>query len=659
MPKLQLKNIFSNAKLVITFLVLLGGLATILLQDTERTAAFLSASLKDIGMGVGTDTWQPPQQPQILGVTTNCDLVTSEESVTLSWQQPESDTAGIEKYFIGTADNPYFIELNGAVFTTQLSLAEGSSEFQVRAVDDRGKESQPSTVCTVVKDSINPSIELVSPSTNLISDSVAITADVEDSNLEEVKIVVSNDQNQVVSQSTGTELNWDVSSLESGEYLISVAATDKAGHVASLEKSITLDLDKPVANIAMNVPQLEDTLITNGGFEDGVENWTMQGSFEISGLNSVAAQPNQGVLAAVLGSENQVNQVSLLSTDLNTATFNTTENAAAVNNAAQPIETISFWYYLDPTQAVAETEGMMVFVGDELVFEDWLTQDQPVWKYVQADVSDIADKSITVAYYHDEDQTTGGQLYLDGFVANQTFALEDIGFDVSVSDNRKQATAFVSYTVDGQEVVISTQSQTSFTLSQAPDNAVLTYWAEDEAGNVADQRQLFVPIISQAAFETEQTDDLLQAQATDGEESSTGLAAELLDTGDYSFELVITNLDHPSQGEYTIVYSHGDDAQAGSIQEAIQGEFQTGEAEITASTVTVSDLYFGTCSSAGEQCSPHQNVRDIMVVVRVIDQAGQTTEYQFEYAGNWVTAISNPTNVDADGDEAESADAAI
>lgn len=693
MSRFSLQQLVGNIKFIGTLVVLVLAISLVALRQTPETGAFLASGLRNIRMGVGTDQWQPPMAPQVLGFAVVAEGVESDQSnsdqndqdapelltcgsvidaatVELHWQDAENQVTPVESFWVGMAAEPKQTQVSAEQFRAPVILQEGVNEFVVTAVDARDESSQP-TECRITLDTVAPVVELVKPNAVRANQAVEIEAKITELNTADASIEITNEAGEAViagemvladpSDTTSTTADstentqtistvWSTESMADGSYTIKVLAKDKAGNQAEKVTSIIIDHQAPESTITMNVPGAHDAgLFKNAGLEAGLTDWTTQGDVSISGLSGSATKPKEGALSAVLGRSNQNDQVSFLSQDLSAVTGQ--------------VKTVGFWYYLNPVAAGAPsatpTEGMSVFVDEEMVHQEWLgtSAQTAAWRYLEIDVAAAADPSITIAYYHDNDSTTGGELYVDSFAVNQPLELKNITVDVTAKNSTQavdagdHATAFIAYTLSGNEVVTSQLSTVSLPLTTMPDDQQIRYWAVDSVGNREQAKTTFVPTITKVAAKanagqpSDQNDDPSDDQpATDS--GTPAFSATLNDLGDYRFKLNLENAKPNDQVDFTVVYRHGGDqndtsAQSG-IQEAVQGQVLVGS---SATTATADGLYFGTCSSTvGEVCTPHLNVRDILVELLVTGTDATTTEYEVRYPGMWTTTLTENNN---------------
>lgn len=656
MKRIQhVSNILNGFKTLALITVIALSAVVYVTSQTDRTAAFLSTRLDNIKMGVGAGEWMPPEAPQLLTFsvdgsdesiepeTLGCDSVTRQSAVTLSWSPAEVDKGTVKTYFVGSQEDPYAYELDGKTTELNLELAEGTQSYQVIAADNKQTESAPSERCAITLDTVAPEVSFTQPSTQVLGDEVSFELSIDESSelsatelsiidAETEEVVATADlETTTENDSTSYTYLWDSSQQQSGQYVATATVTDAAGNTTTADTSFELDLDAPTSTLSMDVPvSTTSGLITNGSFESGLTGWQVEGEISLSGLSQTGTQPQQGSVAAVLGGDAQQNQVTVLSQDLATVT--------------EQVGSIGFWYYLDPVSNPNElADGMMVFIGEEMVYEDWFSSEQTVgWKYVSIDTTSTADASISVAYYQDGNESTTGELYLDAFATNQDFSINDISLTLEANDQVSDATVVVEYRVDQVVTHLEEQNSLTFQLDTTPDDQLLTYWSYDAVENAENAQTFYLPILTDVTVGgpvepspsvTPSPSPLVtptpspSPQATDSGQLDP--SARIEDQGNNAFTLILENFPQPSEGEYTVVYSHGNGE---LIQEAVQGTYQVAEGE---DLVTVDDLYFGTCSStAGTVCSPHLNVQDILVEILNISQEGRD-QYQFSFPGLW------------------------
>lgn len=682
-PRFSLQQLVGNIKFVGTLAVLVLAISTVALSKTPETGAFLASGLRNIRMGVGTDEWQPPKAPQILGFglvaevdgeLTSCGKVTDTSTVSLHWQDADEQVTQVESFWVGTVAEPEQTQVAAGEFVTNLTLQEGINAFVVTAVDERGELSQPAESCRITLDTVSPEVTILQPTVSRAGQDVEIEAAITENNLDAATIMITNEAGEVVSagEMTTTEsstdsaesthtiaTNWQAQTVASGTYQIKVVAKDQANHQAEQTIEIIIDHQAPTSALTMkaagqgsagqSATNQDTNLLKNPGLEAGLTDWEIQGDVQLSGLSGSATKPWEGSLVGVLGRSNNSDQVSFLSQDLSAV--------------AGQVKTIGFWYYLNPVAAGAvnttPTEGMAVFAGEQMVYQQKLSANdaQVGWQYLELDVAAAADPSVTIAYYHDNDSSTGGELYLDGFSVNRSLEIKDITFEVTAQNSTQtvdasdQATAFVAYTTAGNEVITSQPNSLSVTLPTMPDDKQIKYWAVDSVGNREQIRTATVPTITKVSVtaNTDQPSNPTDQPSSDvpaSDSATPAFSATLQDLGDYQFKLNLENADANDVVDFTIIYRHSDapenvSAESG-VQEAVQGQVTVGN---NATEASVDGLYFGTCSStAGEVCTPHLNVHDILVQLLVTGSNASTAEYEVRYPGLWTTTISENNN---------------
>ncbi|MFA5832146.1 MAG: RHS repeat-associated core domain-containing protein [Bacteroidota bacterium] len=188
-------------------------------------------------------------------------IITIQNSVAVSGTVNDSTTVTVVM-------NGDTVEVNSGTFTHSVTLNEGHNIITIVATDGAGNLT--TLTRTVIKDSQNPSLTVVNPENGIIvnQNSIVVSGTVFDSTI----VVLTVNGTSVLIDSTGS-FNLSFGLVE-GLNNITITATDAAGNISTIIRTIILDSQSPLLIItspANNLITNQTSVTISGSFSDSNE----------------------------------------------------------------------------------------------------------------------------------------------------------------------------------------------------------------------------------------------------------------------------------------------------------------------------------------------------------------------------------------------------
>lgn len=626
----------------------------------SKTGAFLNAALEGSSIPVEPGNWTPPMVPRDLKVLSfsleadpanaqelSCNAVTAADGVKLVWLA--NDEEDLSHYMLS-------IQEDGAEEVTQIRIDKASTEFDdtveitdgassvtklysLVAVDTEELESPVSDTCQITFDRTSPEVSLSTSasSESFVSGNVEIVAELSDSNLFAYELQLLDAASQEVSDfggsvevaadSTAATINHtlETQELEDGNYSLKIIARDTAQNESLAEMSLIVDNTAPESSItaATNYFDHQEENVQNNSFEQGLDTWQTSGEVAAvttqSGFSTDVVPQLGSSMALLQNTSEETGSVSVISQDF---------------IGSDAISSLGFWYYFDVNEAAPDsTSSMMVFVGDDLVYEFWASElqtDVSGWQYLLLDVSAVEVPSVSISYF--STQPNQSQLFVDQVMTNPPSLTFDTELTVVAQDADEQIVSYAEYQVSGDRRQVEGASPLSFQLEAYPDGGLIEYWSADRAGNVEAKKSL---IVVQPNQETVAVEEPATPDVTPDSEVVTPVLS-LLQVENNSIQLSFSNMKSNDAIEYNLVYSHAADEVSESVQEAVLNSLVIDPSATDAQQT----VYLGTCSEAeGVVCVPHLFVTELEVVATVTEDTGTVYQLTENYSAEWQSPL--------------------
>jgi hypothetical protein len=502
-------------------------------------------------------------------------------------------------------------EASGTIDVDVTSFADGEYLVAVIATDQEGNTTAfPDEVAQVVTvDTIAPNTPVVSnPTTGgymTAQDSFVWSEVVPDSDQETIayQLSVTTAGETRSFDSADARIGFDAVQPTNGDHSLNVLACDDVGNCSnpSRETVFTVDTVAPTsaARLVNNLTFSGANQIANGSFSDGLQNWETRGSLAVIETDLPG---------------NETAALSLRPTNDQPALASTTVASSSANQ-------VGFWYRFN--QVGENTDAsLLVFADETQVLERWSNQaDSSEWQYLQVDTAGVAMADVTFA----SSGSNGQSVEITGVTTAPAQVVDNPVVTISAEDDQSTPQLFARYMLNQQQISLSYAASMTFTIAGIPDNGVVEYWAVDAAGNQEAVGQLR---IARAEIETvtasEETETVEAADQTAETAPSPSVSPSPspatdeptieLTVEENDVQIEILNAVEYVQADYLLTYEHTLESLE-TIQEALQGSTQ-----IDADSVTISDLYLGTCSDTdGVVCTPHLSVANILLEITVFD----------------------------------------
>lgn len=221
-----------------------AGFENLKLYVLEVTAPTISISAPTSGQYLGTAT------PEIRFTLNDEDygsgIDISSLIITLDGQTYGNETTGVD--WSAITGKTHLGQAYDVVFTPQTALSDGTHTLKVTVSDNDGNTATSETV-SFVTDTILPTLSVSNPASNgtYVSNAaltVSGTASDSTSGAPTIKITLNGTNQGAVTLSNGAFSK--AVTLEEGNNTIVVTATDKAGKVTTITRTIILDTSAPV-----------------------------------------------------------------------------------------------------------------------------------------------------------------------------------------------------------------------------------------------------------------------------------------------------------------------------------------------------------------------------------------------------------------------------
>jgi hypothetical protein len=277
-----------------------------------------------------------------------------------------------------------------------------------------------------------------------------------------------------------TEVDEQAHQLAESKVLGLLCSSDQTNYLANYELALIPETGREYCNV-YNVSPLASTLtianspakdmeerVLNGGFENGLEAWSVKGIFELveNSNDSVASYEGDQVLR--LGGE--AGQETVLSQNL--------------DNSRHGLRSLSFWYLLgNPENAEANEPILVVYANDKMLYQlrasDLSSAEvsSNSWQQVTVYLADISDANLEINF-----SAAQTPVYLDEISTNSTVVNSNSKFKIESVDLEAAPNTAYRYYVNGYLKQGYLASGSEFSIWGQPDNQEIEYWAVAKNG---------------------------------------------------------------------------------------------------------------------------------------------------------------------------------